>query len=71
MSTDPAADDAAKAAIHKANLETWTLYSIGVTLTLLRTYSRVRAAGFRHLQAEDYLVWIGIVRAHSQIIEIN
>ncbi|KAF7114202.1 hypothetical protein CNMCM5793_007780 [Aspergillus hiratsukae] len=61
MSTDPAADDAAKAAIHKATVEAWTLYSIGVTVTLLRTYSRVRAVGFRHLQAEDFLVWIGIL----------
>lgn len=67
MSTDSAADDAAKAAIHKATVETWTLYSIGVTVTLLRTYARVRAVGFRHLQAEDVLVWIGIVRAYSQI----
>ncbi|RLL97338.1 hypothetical protein CFD26_105727 [Aspergillus turcosus] len=61
MSTDPAPDDAAKAAIHKATVETWTLYSIGVTVTLLRTYARVRAVGFRHLQAEDVLVWVGIL----------
>ncbi|KAF4211817.1 hypothetical protein CNMCM5878_002018 [Aspergillus fumigatiaffinis] len=61
MSTDSAADEAAQAALYKSTVEHWTLYAIGVTVTLLRTYSRVRAVGFRHLQAEDLLVWVGIV----------
>ncbi|KAH1808447.1 hypothetical protein KXX19_009669 [Aspergillus fumigatus] len=61
MSTDSAADEAARAALHKPTVEHWTLYAIGVTLTLLRTYARVRAVGFRHLQAEDLLVWVGII----------
>lgn len=65
MSTDSAADEAARAALHKPTVEHWTLYAIGVTLTLLRTYARVRAVGFRHLQAEDLLVWVGIVRDHT------
>jgi hypothetical protein len=62
MSTDSAADEAAQAALYKSTVEHWTLYAVGVTVTLLRTYSRVRAVGFRHLQAEDLLVWVGIVR---------
>ncbi|RHZ66748.1 uncharacterized protein CDV56_108480 [Aspergillus thermomutatus] len=61
MSTSSAADDAAQAALHESTVESWTLYAIGVTVTLIRTYSRVRAAGFRHLQAEDFLVWVAIL----------
>lgn len=56
-----AASDAAQAA-YKAMVELWTLYSFGVAVTLLRTYARVRAVGFRNLKADDYLVWVAIVR---------
>jgi hypothetical protein len=62
MSSDSAADDAAQAALYKSTVVLWTLYAFGVAVTLLRTYSRVRAVGFRHLQAEDFLVWVAIVR---------
>lgn len=56
-----AASEAAKAA-YKASVELWTLYSFGVAVTLLRTYARVRAVGFRNLKADDYLIWVAIVR---------
>lgn len=56
-----AASDAAKAAAYKATVELWTLYSFGVAVTLLRTYARVRAVGFRNLKADDYLIWVAIV----------
>jgi hypothetical protein len=56
-----AASDAAKAAAYQATVELWTLYSFGVAVTLLRTYARVRAVGFRNLKADDYLIWVAIV----------
>lgn len=65
--TDPdAAAQAAAAAIeafHKFTVELWTLYSIGVAITFLRTYARTKGQGLRNLKADDYLVWIGIVRS--------
>lgn len=57
---------AAAAAAYKATVEVWTLFAIGVAVTVLRTYARVRAVGFRHLQADDYLVWVGIVGANLE-----
>ena len=42
-------------------VESWTLYAVGVASTLLRFYARMRVAGFRSLQSEDYLMAIGIV----------
>jgi hypothetical protein len=56
-------DAAVQAAFHKSTVESWALYAIGVAATLLRTYARGSAVGFRHLQADDYLVWVGIVCA--------
>ncbi|KAK7421592.1 hypothetical protein QQX98_002059 [Neonectria punicea] len=64
MSTGAPPDAAALAAaeaFRKFTIESWTLYSIGLASTLLRTYARVRAAGVRGLRAEDYLMWIGIM----------
>lgn len=55
------ARDAAAEAARKTNIELWTLYGIGVAFTILRTYSRVRAVGWRNLRLDDYLIWIGIV----------
>ncbi|KPM36929.1 hypothetical protein AK830_g9632 [Neonectria ditissima] len=65
MSTGGSPDAAALAAaeaFRKFTIESWTLYSIGLASTLLRTYARLRAAGLRGLRAEDYLMWIGVVR---------
>ncbi|KAA8641457.1 uncharacterized protein ATNIH1004_001922 [Aspergillus tanneri] len=45
----------------ESTIESWTLYAVGVAATVLRTYSRARTVGFRHLQADDYLVWVGIL----------
>lgn len=61
MSTDAASENAAEAALHKSTVELWLLYTIGVILTILRTYTRVKVGGLRHLRAEDFLVWAGIV----------
>ncbi|KAE8401034.1 hypothetical protein BDV37DRAFT_273928 [Aspergillus pseudonomiae] len=38
-----------------AVVELWTLYSVGVAITLLRTYARYRAVGWKQFAADDYL----------------
>jgi hypothetical protein len=43
-------------------VETWTLYALGVSITVLRTYARVSTVGYRGLHADDYLIWLAIVR---------
>lgn len=52
---------AAQEALRKFTIEAWTLFSIGCLVTILRTYARVKAVGFKHLQPDDYLVWVGVV----------
>ncbi|OQE08230.1 hypothetical protein PENVUL_c010G08086 [Penicillium vulpinum] len=49
------ARDAASDA-HKTVVELWTLYSIGVAVTILRTYARSRNGGWRNLRLDDYLI---------------
>ncbi|KAL5360110.1 hypothetical protein BJX96DRAFT_174980 [Aspergillus floccosus] len=61
MSTGSSEDSAAQAALHKSTVESWLLYAVGLSVTVLRTCARVKAVGFRHLQAEDYLVWVGML----------
>ncbi|KAL6866266.1 hypothetical protein ACO1O0_002373 [Amphichorda felina] len=61
----PPYDPAAAAAVAAAKAtrdfttEAWTLLATGVLVTILRTYSRVRAVGFKRLQGDDYLAWLG------------
>ncbi|KAI1773794.1 hypothetical protein F4818DRAFT_101827 [Hypoxylon cercidicola] len=61
---DPAAQAAAAAAAQAAllqfTIEAWTLLAVGICVTVLRTYARVKAVGWRRLQADDYLVWLGV-----------
>ncbi|CAI7586528.1 unnamed protein product [Penicillium glandicola] len=45
----------------KALVELWTLYSIAVAVTILRTYARGRTGGWRNLRPDDYLVWVAII----------
>lgn len=52
---------AAAAAFRASAIESWTLYAIGVLSTFLRFYARMRNAGFRGLQTEDYLMVLAIV----------
>lgn len=52
---------AAAAAFRASAIESWTLYAIGVLSTFLRFYARMRVAGFRGLQTEDYLMVLAIV----------
>ncbi|KAK4184399.1 hypothetical protein QBC35DRAFT_506056 [Podospora australis] len=46
------------AAARTATITTWTLYAVGIAVTILRTYARVEAVGWRHLQMDDYLAWV-------------
>jgi len=42
--------------------EAWVLLGLGFLVTGLRTYARVRAVGWKALQLDDYLAWMGSVR---------
>jgi hypothetical protein len=46
-------------------VELWVLYALAVAFTVLRTYARISAVGFRRLQVDDYLVWVAIVSIQS------
>lgn len=50
-----------QAAVNALLIEIWTLFMIGLAVTWLRTYARVRAVGFKDLRADDYIVWLGVV----------
>lgn len=52
---------AAAAAFRSFSIELWTLFSIGATFTILRTYARVQTVGFKKLRPDDYFVWLGVV----------
>lgn len=70
MPTTPAPDPAAQAAamaaaqaaMNQFTIEAWTLLGVGLLVTIIRTYARVRTVGWKGLQADDYLVWVGAVR---------
>ena len=68
MPTDPAVLAAAQEAFRKTTIEIWTLFAVGFTATVIRTYARLNAVGFRNLRPDDYLVWVGVVRV--QIYDI-
>ncbi|KAK5989604.1 hypothetical protein PT974_07858 [Cladobotryum mycophilum] len=65
MSSTSASEAAAKAA-YKVTVEIWTLYSVAVVVTLVRTFARLRAVGLRNLTADDYLVWVGVLLYTAQ-----
>lgn len=44
-----------------AAVELWTLYAFGILFTILRTYARISAVGFRKLQVDDYLIWFAVI----------
>jgi hypothetical protein len=64
--SDPAAQAAMAAAIAAAvrtfNTELWTFFAFGVLITIVRTYARLKAVGIRDLRADDFIVWLAIVR---------
>ncbi|RYO86983.1 hypothetical protein DL764_008919 [Monosporascus ibericus] len=62
---NPAAE-AAAAAARTFNITLWTLYAIGVLVTALRTYARVKAVGWKNFEADDYLVWVAVLLYSTQ-----
>lgn len=62
---DPAAAAAAmeeaSARAQHAVVVIWTLFAVGVYVTCLRTYSRIKMVGVKRLQPDDYLVWVAVV----------
>ncbi|RDL35323.1 uncharacterized protein BP5553_07254 [Venustampulla echinocandica] len=73
--SDPAAQAAMAAAIAAAvrsfNIELWTTYAVGVLMTVLRTFARVKSVGVRDLRADDFIVWLSIVRITTSLRECH
>ncbi|RYP57263.1 hypothetical protein DL770_010703 [Monosporascus sp. CRB-9-2] len=63
---EAAATEAALAAARTFNVTLWTLYAFGVLVTALRTYARVKAVGWKHFEADDYLVWVAVMLYSTQ-----
>ncbi|TGJ85436.1 hypothetical protein E0Z10_g3300 [Xylaria hypoxylon] len=54
------------AAVRVFHIQLWTLYAVGVLVTVLRTYARVKAVGIRNLRADDLFIWIAILFYSAQ-----
>ncbi|KAM0720863.1 hypothetical protein Q7P37_003148 [Cladosporium fusiforme] len=54
---EQAAQAAAAAAAEQFTREAFTLLGVGLLITILRTYARIRAVGIKRLQVDDYLIW--------------
>jgi hypothetical protein len=65
FSPDSPAALAAAALFLRDVIEIWILFGLGIIITVLRTYARVSAVGFKELQLDDYLAWLGIVSSQS------
>ena len=61
MSSKTADDLATEAAMDALMREAWVLLGLGFLVTGLRTFARVRAVGWKGLQLDDYLAWMGSV----------
>ncbi|KAI0392821.1 hypothetical protein F5Y17DRAFT_477232 [Xylariaceae sp. FL0594] len=61
MDTDPAAAKAAAAAFRQFVTEDFTLFGVGLLVTVTRTYARIRQVGLKGLQADDYLAWVAML----------
>lgn len=40
---------------------------IGVLTTILRTYARIKAVGIKGLRGDDYIIWLAIVSAYTNL----
>jgi hypothetical protein len=54
---------------NEATVELWTLYAIAVFITVLRTYARIVAVGFKNFHADDWLIWIAIVSTMIPLVK--
>ncbi|KAH6658339.1 hypothetical protein BKA67DRAFT_656537 [Truncatella angustata] len=52
------ADEAATAANRAFNIQLWTLYAVGMLMTILRTYAQWKNVGWRNFHVDDYLIWV-------------
>lgn len=71
MPSDPAALAAAEAALRESTIEIWTLFAVGFAATVVRTCARLHAVGLKGLRPDDYIVWVGIVRAQNISFELS
>lgn len=62
---ESSSQEEAAAAFERSTIEIWTLFGVAVSVTVLRTYARVRSVGFKGLTADDYLVWVGVVSGET------
>ncbi|KAK4129231.1 hypothetical protein N657DRAFT_609369 [Parathielavia appendiculata] len=60
------AEAALAAAARTFNITLWTLYAVGVLVTVLRTYARVMAVGWKRFEADDILVWVAVLLYSTQ-----
>ncbi|KAF4628007.1 hypothetical protein G7Y89_g10145 [Cudoniella acicularis] len=44
--------------VHALAVQSWSLYSVGMSLILLRMYARISRLGFKGLQLDDYLMML-------------
>ncbi|KAI9734361.1 MAG: hypothetical protein M1834_002467 [Cirrosporium novae-zelandiae] len=56
---------------HKLIAWTWSLYSVGMCLILLRFYARLRKSGFRGLAPDDYLMVAATMWYTLLVISLN
>lgn len=61
MPMDPTAAKAAANAFQSFVTEDFTLFAVGLVVTITRTFARVKQVGFKGLQGDDYLVWLAMV----------
>ncbi|KAI0205200.1 hypothetical protein F4808DRAFT_473276 [Astrocystis sublimbata] len=58
---DSAAASAAAAAFQQFVTEDFTLFAVGILITVTRTFARIKQVGIKGLQGDDYLVWVAMI----------
>lgn len=61
MLRDRAVITPALAAFYQFSTEAWVLLGIGIAITILRVFAKIKSAGFRYLGADDYLALLAII----------
>lgn len=71
MPADSLKTSAAEASFNRFAIESWTLLAIGICFISLRVCARFKAAGFKGLRADDYLVLVGMVRLSRKLHQFS
>ncbi|CAJ2506143.1 Uu.00g002730.m01.CDS01 [Anthostomella pinea] len=58
---DLAGDPMAAAGARSFTIQLWTQYAVGVLVTILRTYARVKAVGIINIHGDDVLIWVAVL----------